>query len=148
MAKKKRKSKIKKLLKGAAIAGGALLAAKALSGRGRTAAANVDSGRGSGLRQTNVKVLPGSTYKHKDDIMKFPNVGVAAGVDYNAGPYERSRIASKYGIDTNTIDGSPVDRRDPSNFYPEITDYMSKGGRVGVGKAKRGFGRAMKKGRK
>jgi len=150
--KKKRKSKIKKLLKGAAIAGGALLAAKALSGRGRTAAANVDSGRGSGLRQTNVKVLPGSTYKHKDDIMKFPNVGVAAGVDYNAGPYERSRIASKYGIDTNTIDGSPVDRRDPSNFLNtnRITDYMtySKGGRVGVGKAKRGFGRAMKKGRK
>ncbi len=148
--KKKRKSKIKKLLKGAAIAGGALLAAKALSGRGRTAAANVDSGRGSGLRQTNVKVLPGSTYKHKDDIMKFPNRGVAVGVDYNAGPFERSRIAENYGIDTNTIGASPVDRRDPNNFLNtnRITDYMSKGGRVGVGKAKRGFGRAMKKGRK
>ena len=33
-------------------------------------------------------------------------------------------------------------------FMPGIQDYMSKGGRVGVGKAKRGFGRAMKKGRK
>mgnify|MGYP003126867104 FL=1 len=144
MAKKKRKSKIKKLLKGAAIAGGALLAAKALSGRGRTAAANVDSGRGSELRETNVKVLPGSTYKHKDDIMKFPNAGVAVGVDYQASPFERSQVAPYL----KGIKRSPVDRRNPSNFYGEITDYMSKGGRVGVGKAKRGFGRALKKGRK
>jgi|TARA_R110002012_G_scaffold154815_1_gene315565 hypothetical protein len=139
--KKKRKSKIKKLLKGAAIAGGALLAAKALSGRGGTAA--------KGTKAPDfVKGIP--TYQHKDDIMKFPNRGIAVGVDYNAGPFERSRIAENYGIDTNTIGASPVDRRDPNNFLNtnRITDYMSKGGRVGVGKAKRGFGRAMKKGRK
>jgi hypothetical protein len=145
MAKKKKwKKRIKKALKGAAIAGGALLAARALSGKGRTAAANVDSGRGSGLRETNVKVIPGSTYKHKDDMMHFPNRGVAIGVDHQASPYERSRVAPYI----QGIDRSPVDRRDPSNFYPQITDYMSKGGRVGVGKAKRGFGRALKKGRK
>ena len=58
-----------------------MLAAKALSGKGRTPAANVDSGRGSGLRATNVKTLPGSTYKHKDDMMHFPNRGVSIGVD-------------------------------------------------------------------
>jgi len=142
--KKKRKSKIKKLLKGAAIAGGALLAAKALSGRGRTAASNVDSGRGSGLRKTNVG--PQFTYQHKDDSMSFPNRGVAVGVDYEAGPFERSQVAPYI----QGIDRSPVDRRNSNALnINRITDYTySKGGRVGVGKAKRGFGRAMKKGRK
>ena len=145
MAKKKSKWKkrIKKALKGAAIAGGALLAAKALSGRGRTAAANVDSGRGSDLRPTNVG--PVSTYKHKDDIMKFPNAGVAVGVDYQASPYERSQVAPYL----KGIKRSPIDRSGPSKWDAwSGNDYVyKKGGRVGVGKAKRGFGRALKKGK-
>jgi len=147
MAKKKSKWKkrIKKALKGAAIAGGALLAAKALSGRGRTAAANVDSGRGSGLRETNVKALPGSSYKHKNDIMKFPNAGVAVGVDYQASPFERSQVAPYL----KGIKRSPIDRSGPSPWDAwSGNDYVyKKGGRVGVGKAKRGFGRALKKGK-
>mgnify|MGYP006406589391 CR=1 FL=1 len=36
----------------------------------------------------------------------------------------------------------------PAGDYSRIEDYMAKGGRVGCGKAKRGFGRAMKKGKK
>ena len=37
----------------------------------------------------------------------------------------------------------------PAGDYSRIKDYMmAKGGRVGVGKAKKGFGRAMKKGGK
>ena len=36
----------------------------------------------------------------------------------------------------------------PAGNYSRIQDYMAKGGRVGCGVAKRGFGRAMKKGRK
>ena len=36
----------------------------------------------------------------------------------------------------------------PAGDYSRIQDYMAKGGRVGCGKAKRGFGRAMKKGKK
>ena len=134
MAKKKRrKSKLKKFLKGAALAGAVALGAKAL---GKPTIAK-------GTRAPDfVKGIPG--YKRKDDIMNFPNRGVAIGVDYEASPFERSRVAPYI----QGIDRSPVDRRDPSNFYPQITDYMSKGGRVGVGKAKRGFGRALKKGRK
>ena len=134
MAKKKRrKSKLKKFLKGAALAGAVALGAKAL---GKPTIAK-------GTRAPDfVKGIPG--YKRKDDIMKFPNRGVNIGVDYEASPFERSRVAPYI----QGIDRSPVDRRDPSNFYPQITDYMSKGGRVGVGKAKRGFGRALKKGRK
>jgi len=158
MAKKKWKKRIKKALKGAAIAGGALLAAKALSGRGRTAAANVDSGRGSGLRETNVKTLPGSTYKHKDDIMKFPNRGAAIGVDYDASPFERSQVAPYI----KGIDRSPIDRRPPSRWDTGAFDTgdmsgagvaAKSGGRIvktksGVGIAKRGFGRALGRGKK
>ena len=33
-------------------------------------------------------------------------------------------------------------------FMPGIQDYYKKGGRVGCGVAKKGFGRALKKGRK
>jgi hypothetical protein len=36
----------------------------------------------------------------------------------------------------------------PAGDYSRIEDYMAKGGRVGCGKAKRGFGKAMKKGKK
>jgi len=138
--------KLKKGLKKAAPLIMAGLAARALmKRRGSATAANVDSGRGSGLRKTNVG--PQFTYKHKDDTMYFPNKGIAAGVDYHAGPHERSRIASKYGIDTNTIAGSPVDRSGPSRWDTWSGDEWAgkKGGRVGCGKAKRGFGRALKK---
>ena len=132
--KKKWKKRIKKALKGAALAGGALLAAKAMS--------KPTIARGTRAPDF-VKGIP--AYKHKDDIMKFPNAGVAVGVDYQASPFERSKVAPYL----KGIDRSPVDRRDTSNFYPEIETYMSKGGRVrGAGKAKRGLGRAFTKRKK
>jgi len=149
MAKKKKwKKRIKKALKGAALAGGALLALKALK----------KPTMALGTRAPDfVKGIP--PYKHKDDTMYFPNKGIAAGVDYHAGPYERSKIASKYGIDTNTIAGSPVDRSGPSRWdtWGSGDQWAAKkggraghrsGGRVkGCGIAKRGLGRALKGGK-
>ena len=138
MAKKKRswKKKLGKALKTAGLLGGAVLAAKALS--------KPTIAKGTKAPDF-VRGIP--KYKHKDDTMYFPNKGIAAGVDYHAGPHERSRIASKYGIDTNTIAGSPVDRSGPSRWDTWSGDEWAgkKGGRVGCGKAKRGFGRALKK---
>ena len=131
--KSKWKKRIKKALKLAAIGGAGYLASKAL--RKPTVALGTKA-------PDFVKGI--KPYTPKSDIMKFPNRGVAIGVDYEASPFERSRVAPYI----KGIDRSPVDRTNPSNVYPEITDYMSKGGRVGVGKAKRGFGRALKKGRK
>ena len=131
--------KLKKGLKKAAPLIMAGLAAKALMGRRKPTMA-------LGTRAPDfIKGVP--AYKHKEDTMYFPNKGIAAGVDYHAGPHERSRIASKYGIDTNTIAGSPVDRSGPSRWDTWSGDEWAgkKGGRVGCGKAKRGFGRALKK---
>jgi hypothetical protein len=51
----------------------------------------------------------------------------------NMGMYGRDSILAKPGINRIT------------DYYG---DSLKKGGRVGCGKAKRGFGRAMKKGRK
>ena len=114
MAKKK-KSKLKKFLKGAALAGAAALGAKALMGNKGVSAANVDSGRGSNLRNILRSAMPGNLSK-------------------SMGPYRDNTGEGAYTL------ASPE--------FNRIQDYMSKGGRVGVGKAKRGFGRAMKKGRK
>jgi len=36
----------------------------------------------------------------------------------------------------------------PAGDYSRIQNYMAKGGRVGCGVAKKGFGKALKKGRK
>ena len=104
MAKKK-KSKLKKFLKGAALAGAAALGASALGRRGR----------GLGVSGANKRAFT-TDAAYMDDTM----------------PGNLSRNMG-------------MNRRE---FMPGIQDYMSKGGRVGVGKAKRGFGRAMKKGRK
>ena len=143
MAEKKKskwKKRIKKALKGAAIAGGALLAAKAL--RKPTMAL--------GTRAPDF-IKGTRAYKHKDDTMYFPNRGVNIGVDYEASPKERSMIAPYI----HGIDRSPVDRSGPSKWDMWGGDNWAakkggraghkSGGRAGCGKAKRGFGRALKK---
>ena len=113
MAKKK-KSKLKKFLKGAALAGAAALGASALGKRNRRNA-----------------MLNSAT---ADDGFGFMDMR-----DY--GPYSskpnytprRDSILAKPGINRIT------------DYYGES---LKKGGRVGCGVAKKGFGRAMKKGRK
>ena len=106
MAKKK-KSKLKKFLKGAALAGAAALGAKALA-RNRSIADNEAKEFGFGQ-------------------MKLKDYG-----PYSIGNNFKPKKQMTF----------------PAGDYSRIEDYMSKGGRVGCGKAKRGFGRAMPKGRK
>jgi hypothetical protein len=115
MAKKK-KSKLKRFLKGAALAGAAALGAKALMGKKyNTSPVSVDSGRGSNIRGILKSRMP-------------------ANLSHSMGPYRDNTGEGAYTL------ASPE--------FNRIQDYMSKGGRVGCGVAKKGFGRALKKGRK
>ena len=144
MAKKKKKwkSRIKKALKLAAIGGAGYLASKAL--RKPTVAL------GSSFNRPD-SIGPLKSYKVKSDMMKFPNEGLAVGVDHAAGPYERSKIAS------HVTNRSPINRTVPTSGYHTgaFEGFAAKkggsayksGGRV-TGAAKRGFGRALMKGKK
>ena len=119
MAKKKKKgSRIKKFLKGAALAGAAALGAKALMGKKyNTSPVSVDSGRGSNMRGILKSRMP-------------------ANLSNSMGPYRDNTGEGAYTL------ASPE--------FNRIQDYLpyKKGGRVGCGVAKKGFGRALKKGRK
>ena len=107
MAKKK-KSKLKKFLKGAALAGAAALGASALSKRNQ------------------MKDYLATEGGDRSDMRDYGPFSKDA--NYVPGPSEYVR--------SKTVLGAPgIDR---------IQDYYRKGGRVGCGKAKRGFGRAMK----
>ncbi len=122
MAKKK-KSKLKKFLKGAALAGAAALGAKALMGN-----------KGTGLTTG-----------------KFLFSPAAGGARYK-NPMARARKAmtsnAAYSDDTMPENLSANMGMNRKEFMPGIQDYYKKGGRVGCGVAKKGFGRAMPKGRK
>ena len=109
MAKKK-KSKLKKFLKGAALAGAAAIGDSAL-----------------GRRRQNKEFLAteGGDMSDMRDYGPFSRGG-----NFVPGP-------SKY-VRSKTVLGAPgIDR---------IQDYYKKGGRVGCGIAKKGFGKALKKG--
>ncbi len=128
MAKKK-KSKLKKFLKGAALAGAAALGAKALMGN-----------KGTGLTTGKFLFSPaagGARYKNPMARARKAMTSNAAYSD-DTMPGNISKNMGMYGRDY--IMASPEINR--------IDDYYKKGGRVGCGKAKRGFGRAMPKGRK
>ena len=114
MAKKK-KSKLKKFLKGAALAGAAALGASALGRRGR----------GLGVSGANKRAFT-TDAAYMDDTM--PSM-----LTRNMGMRGRDSILAKPGINRIT------------DYYGES---LKKGGRVGCGIAKKGFGRAMPKGRK
>ena len=130
MAKKKKKSRLKKFLKGAALAGAAALGAKALMGKkgidtGLTDGKFLMSGAAGGARlpkafsRANMRDIAGS-----GDVMP-------------------DNITNSMGMDRVIMGpGTSNPRR------PGISNYYKKGGRVGCGVAKKGFGRAMKKGGK
>ncbi len=122
MAKKK-KSKLKKFLKGAALAGAAALGAKALMGN-----------KGTGLTDS-----------------KFLFSPAAGGARYK-NPMAKARKAmtsnAAYSDDTMPGNLSANMGMNRKEFMPGIQNYYKKGGRVGCGVAKKGFGRAMPKGRK
>jgi len=157
MSKKSRKRN-KKIL-GALAAG--LGAMALMRGRGNTAAANVDSGRGSGLRDTVDSAKNWITKKNVADTQPVkatkwisprmrgnnPNDPTGAIAQKTRGDYAReSRINA-----INTAEGSPM--IDNPYRAPRVHNRFNRpykdGGRVkGCGIAKRGLGRAMKKGRK
>ena len=132
MAKKK-KSKIKKFLKGAALAGAAALGAKALMGNkgtGLTTGKFLFSPAAGGARYKNpmarARKAMTSNAAYSDDTMP-------GNLSKNMGMYGRDSILAKPGINRIT------------DYYGES---LKKGGRVGCGIAKKGFGRALKKGGK
>ena len=111
MAKKK-KSKLKKFLKGAALAGAAALGASALGRR---------------KQMKDYLATEGGDMSDMRDYGPF-----SRGSNFVPGP-------SKY-VRSKTVLGAPgIDR---------IQDYYKKGGRVGCGIAKKGFGKALRKGGK
>ena len=129
MAKKKKKSRLKKFLKGAALAGAAALGAKALMGN-----------KGTGLTTGKFLFSPaagGARYKNPMARARKAMTSNAAYSD-DTMPGNLSKNMGMYGRDSIMAD-------------PEINrigDYYKKGGRVGCGIAKKGFGKALKKGGK
>ena len=122
MAKKK-KSKLKKFLKGAALAGAAALGAKALMGN-----------KGTGLTTGKFLFSPaagGARYNN-------PRAKALKAMTSNAAYSDQS-------MPGNLSANMGMNRKE---FMPGIQDYYKKGGRVGCGVAKKGFGKAMKKGGK
>ena len=123
MAKKKKKSRIKKFLKGAALAGAAALGAKALMGN-----------KGTGLTTGKFLFSPaagGARYNN-------PRAKALKAMTSNAAYSDQS-------MPGNLSANMGMNRKE---FMPGIQDYYKKGGRVGCGVAKKGFGKAMKKGGK
>ena len=144
MAKKK-KSKVKKFLKGAALLGAAALGARALN------------------RKNQMKDYLSTEGGDKSDMRSYGPFSKGANFINKPSKYVRSKtVLGKPGI--NRMDTSEVDF---DYQAPDMSDYRNmdmglegfaakdggratykKGGRVGCGIAKKGFGRAMPKGRK
>jgi hypothetical protein len=134
MAKKKKKSRLKKLLKGAALAGAAVLGAKALG------------------RRNQMKDYLATEGGARSDMRDYGPFSKAIRMAKTARPERRGTVLGKPGI--NRMDTSEVDTtivpgvNNYRNMDMGLEGYYKKGGRVGCGVAKKGFGRALKKGGK
>ena len=133
---KKLKKGLKKAAKVAIPVGAALLAARAMKRRGE------------------MKDFLTTEGGNKSDMRSYGPFSKAANFINKPSKYVRSKtVLGKPGInrmDTSEVD---LDYTAPSttqykNMDMGLEGYYKKGGRVGCGKAKRGFGRAMPKGRK
>ena len=157
---KKRKRRLRKLAKvlgaGLAIAG----LGRAFANRNKTSAADVDSGRGGDSSSAMARVLANTpeenTFKVQDVKVNVPSESVNLGRMTGSGPNSgltgqeiRANYAQKMRNAVTGVDGPPS-ILNPYRNRVQVGrgNFMAKGGRVGVGKAKRGFGRAMKKGGK
>ena len=140
MAKKKKKSKLKKLAKvlgaGLAIAG----LGRAFANRNASPSTNADA----------VKAMT-SNDAYSDDTMPSnwsKNMGMkrTRRDSVLASPVINKMDTSEVTIPDNDCKKPSRVVRDPITFGPgnDGLSYFKKGGRVGCGKAKRGFGRAMK----
>ena len=118
MAKKKRK--LKKLLKGAALVGAAALGAGALNKRRQMKEFLKTEGG-------NMSILP--------KAKRFINVGgkMAFPIDVNANPREISDMIKSYGFNTSKKNfGLPMPQETGAMMLSEVGDYMpmKKGGRA------------------
>ena len=141
MAKKKKKSRLKKLLKGAALAGAAVLGAKALG------------------RRNQMKDYLATEGGDRSDMRDYGPFSKAANIITRNRPRRSSILAdprinkmdtSEVTIPDNYFKQPLRTTRDPITFGTgnDGLSYFKKGGRVGCGIAKKGFGRALKKGGK
>ena len=140
MAKKKKKSKLKKLAKvlgaGLAIAG----LGRAFANRNASPSTNADA----------IKAMT-SNDAYSDDTMPS-NLSKNMGMKRTrrdsvlASPVINKMDTSEVTIPDNYFKKPSIVVRDPITYSPgnDGLSYFKKGGRVGCGKAKRGFGRAMK----
>jgi len=133
---KKLKKGLKKAAKVAIPVGAALLAARAMKRKGQ------------------MKDYLATEGGDRSDMRSYGPFSKAANFINKPSKYVRSKtVLGKPGInrmDTSEVD---LDYTAPSttqykNMDMGLEGYYKKGGRVGCGKAKRGFGRAMPKGRK
>jgi len=146
MAKKKKRSRIKKFLKGATLAGAAVLGAKALANRNARASTTADAIRAMTSDAAYMdNTMPGNLSKNmgikrrrRDSILANPNINrmdlSEVDLDYTAPNTEQYRNMDMGLGPFAAKDGGRARHR--------------SGGRVGCGVAKKGFGRALKKGRK
>ena len=126
----KKKSKLKKALKTAAILGAAGLGAAALGRRKQNKEFLATEGG-------DISILPKKKrFVNVDGRMAFP-------IDFDASPREIADMVKSYGFDTSKANmGLPLPTdKTLAGDYGNITSYMKKGGRVR--KTKRG-GRAVR----
>ena len=132
MAEKKKKSRFKKILKslakGAGVIGGGMLAAKAFGGRRRGPVSTV-----------------GQPFGGSRTAYKPPHLGEGVHQKWGTGVPDRVKM-----LPTDTM-GGPPDKKwyNPTTWWKEGGRVNAKkGGRIGVGIAKRGYGRALGRGKK
>ena len=124
------KKKLKKFLKNAAKIGGALMLGKALMG---------NKGTNTGLTKGKFLMSGAAGGARLPKAFSRANMRDIAG----SGDVMPDNLSSSMGMDRVIMGpGSSNPRR------PGINNYYKKGGRVGCGIAKKGFGRALKKGGK
>ena len=121
----KKRSKLKKALRNAAILGAVGLGAAALGKRRRQADEMKEFLKTEG---GNMSILPkAKRFVNVQGKMAFP-------IDVNANPREiRSRVEDMYGFDTNRKDlGVPEPKFNPAMILRGVGDYMpmKKGGRA------------------
>jgi hypothetical protein len=141
MAKKKKKSRLKKLLKGAALAGAAVLGAKALGRRNQMKDYLATEGGDRSDMRDYGPFSKGANYVPKRSMRSI------AGDFINKINDKTQPESGMQFYDTAVKMPGRVRAATPS-YNDSIIQQYKKGGRVGCGKAKRGFGRAMPKGRK
>ena len=125
---------------------GALGAGLAMANRGpKQSSVSQDSGRGSGNRPTV------DDMEFKETVVSAPIKKPTRRDSVLASPVINKMDTSEVTIPDNYFKKPSKVIREPITFGTRSNDglsYFKKGGRVGCGKAKRGFGRAMMKGKK